>query len=123
MRSVPHFLSGAFRAAYRVALHETVRGCEEREGTRQIRGLEVVHACAEDVVAPPAMRRFGPKGRLEERFRRFADGQWVDVVNESSLGAGRASVTTSRRRLRERQDDLERRPPGLYIRCMWARCP
>ena len=41
MRSVPHFLRGAFRAAYRVALNETVRGCEEREGTRQIQGWKL----------------------------------------------------------------------------------
>ena len=78
MRSVPHFLWGAFRAAYRVALSETVPGCEEREGTRQIRGLEVVHACAEDVVAPPAMRRFGPQrqiGRAVSSFCRRSVGR------------------------------------------------
>ena len=56
-----------------------------------------------------------PKGRLEDRFRRFADGQWVDVLNVSSLDADMASVTTSRRRLREPQDDLDRRAPALHL--------
>ena len=53
--------------------------------------------------------------RLEDRFRRFADGQWVDVLNVSSLDADMASVTTSRRRRRERQDDLDRKAPALHL--------
>ena len=120
LRSVPHFLSGAFRAAYRVALSETVPGCEEREGTRQIRSLEVVHACAEDVVAPPSMRRFGQIGRA---VRHFADGQWVDVVNESSLDAGRALLS---RPVGEDSESVRMIWTGghqPYIWCIWARCP
>ena len=56
-----------------------------------------------------------PKCRLEDRFGRFAGGQSVGVVNVSSLDADMASVTTSRRRHRERQDDLDRRAPALHL--------
>ena len=107
------FFRGAFRAAYRVALSETVPGCEEREGTRQIRSLEVVHACAEDVVAPPSMRRFGQIGRAVSSFCRRSVGRCGE--REQFGRRQGASVTTSWRRLRERHDDLERRPPGPYV--------
>ena len=95
MRSVSHVRRGAFRAACRVALNETVRGCEEREGTRQVRGWKLFMFVPRMLCT--ARHEEVPKGRLEDRFRRFAGGQWVDVVNESSLDADRASVTTSRR--------------------------
>ena len=123
MRSVPHVRLGA--SEQRTGWHSmrpfvvarSVRG-QDRSGVGSCSCL--CRGCCGTV--PP---RGGSvrKGRLEDRFRHFTDGQWVDVVNESSLGADRSSVTTSRRTRRERQDDLDRGAPGPYIWCIWARCP
>ena len=62
----------------------------------------------------PTRGGFGPKVDWKTDLR-FADGQWVDVLNESSLDADRASVTSSGRRRRERLNDLEIRAPALHL--------
>ena len=109
MRSAPHFLRGALRASFRVALNEIVRGCEASDRTRQIRGWKLFMLLPKMLFHRPPRGGLVPRGRLEDRFRRFAEGQWVDLVNESMMDADKATVTTNRRRRRDDQNELDKR--------------
>ena len=76
MRSPPKFLSGAFRSAMRVALHEIVTGTERHDESVQCRGWKLF------MLLPRLLLFRLPRGgnisklQLLERFSAFSRGEW-----------------------------------------------
>ena len=58
-----------------------------------------------------------PKGRLRERFERFARGEWESLLTESQEHASRGSQASRRRRPREHDDDVARRAGRAEVCC------
>ena len=83
--------------------HQWCRGTERLEDDSRV---EFFHASAQDAAVPPA-RGMVRRKQLEARIRKFQDGQWLHLLNESSNCAEKACQNTIRRRRRRDDDDGE----------------
>ena len=99
MKVPPAFLRGACRSAMRTALSEITSGMALRNNTRVVREDALVQASRGGKV---------PKNALLDRFTKFAQGQWLDLLTQSVAASASAIEMRSRRR-RTGTDSVEKR--------------
>ena len=98
MKSVPHFLKGQFCNALRLALEEEV----SEDVTRQERGWKLL------LFLPRILLFWLPRGgtiskdKLHDRFRSFARGEWLMLLEASA----HCDEQAARRRRRGQGDDV-----------------
>ena len=91
IRVVPHVVRGAFRLAIRAALEEVISGHEMHSEVRMGRGWKIAHVAPKDDVVPSSSWRGRiPRKKLGGRFRRFEEGEWMQLLSE-----GQEHTTTS----------------------------
>ena len=105
----PPFLKGAYRSAIRLALGELDSTRDSNDPTRSIRAWKLFLLLPRLLLFRPPRGGLVPKGRLRERFERFARGEWESLLTESQEHASRGSQASRRRRRREHDDDVARR--------------
>ena len=66
--------------------------------------MEAVDVVATSVVAPSSTWREGVEKKFEERFQRFHEGRWTELLAESVANAQKTHHTSVRRRHRQRDD-------------------
>ena len=104
MRSVPFIVRGAYRMAMRIALQEVMTGREVRVS----RGWKLFTLLPRLLLHRAPRGGLVPKKQLEERFRLFQQGEWMELLARSSSIDAQAHQLSSRRR-RQQQGDEERR--------------
>ena len=115
MRSPPQFLRGAYRSAMRVAMKEITNGVDHNDERRQIRGWKLFLLPRLLLFRPPREGNL-PKKNLEERFRMFTEGRWMQLLIYSEACEAASSLATRRRR-RTHSDTIERRAERARIWC------
>ena len=100
MKSVPKFLTGAFRIALRTALQEAVLGGDVGDEVRQIRGWKLLLLLPRLLLSKPPRGGSIGRDKLVKRFQMFADGQWQELLQFGVQCAG--DLVNSRRRQRRR---------------------
>ena len=108
MRSPPQFLRGAYRSAIRVAMKEIAYGVDHSDERRQIRGWKLFFLLLRLLLFRPHRGGNLPKKNLEERFRMFTEGRWVQLLIDSEAREAASSLATRRRR-RNFSDTIDRR--------------
>ena len=108
MRSSPQFLRGAYRSAIRVAMKEISHGVDDIDERRQIRGWKLFFLLPRLLLFRPHRGGNLPKKNLEERFRMFIEGRWVQLLIDSEACEAASSLATRRRR-RNFSDTIDRR--------------
>ena len=109
MRTVPVFLKGAFKAALRVALEERILGEANGDFIKIQRAWKLFMLLPRMILFRPPRGGKVPRKQLEERCQAFARGDWMYLVRQSMQAAEQGSVHASRRRRRQRGDDVNRR--------------
>ena len=105
MRSPPQFLR---RSAIRVAMKEITHGVDDIDERRQIRGWKLFFLLLRLLLFRPHRGGNLPKKNLEERFRMFIEGRWVQLLIDSEACEAASSLATRRRR-RNFPDTIDRR--------------
>ena len=105
MRSSPQFLRGL---AIRVAMKEITHGVDDIDERRQIRGWKLFFLLPRLLLFRPHRGGNLPKKNLEERFRMFIEGRWVQLLIDSEACEAASSLATRRRR-RNFSDTIDRR--------------
>ena len=84
MRSPPpKFLSGTFRSAMRVALHEIVTRAERHDESVQCRGWKLFMLLRRLLLFRPPRGGNISKQQLLERFSAFSHGEWDQLLMQS----------------------------------------
>ena len=109
IRAVPHVVRGAFRLAIRAALEEVIAGHELHSEVRMVRGWKLLMLLPRMLLN--RLRRGGhiPRKKLKNRFRRFQEGEWIQLLSEGQESAVQAHRSSVRRRRRHRPDDVRDR--------------
>ena len=103
LKSVLHFLKGRFRNALRLALKEAV----SEEVFRQERGWELLLLLPRMLLPRPPRGGLIAKDKLHERFRSFARGEWLMLLEASGRCDEEAAI--ARRKRRHQGDDVQKR--------------
>ena len=112
IRVVPHVVRGVFRFAIRAALEEVIAGMHSEVTMGRRWKLLMLW---------PMMllnrRRGGhiPRTQLENRFRRFQEGEWIQLLSEGQESAAQALRSSVRRRRRHRPDDVRDRASRFAV--------
>ena len=96
---------GAYCAALRFAMNEVRTGCRESNVEKQARGWKLFLLIPRLLLHRPARRGLIPRGRLRERFEKFAQVRWVELQTVSAALEEDAHIARSRRG-RRRQDSV-----------------
>ncbi len=83
LKSVPVFLRGPLRAAFRVALEEARRCRRARDNPGRARAWKLFSLVPRLLLHRPPGERFVPKEELGRRCERFAAGRWTELLGES----------------------------------------
>ena len=57
-----------------------------------------------------------PRKKLDVRIRQFQEGEWLDLLNESTACATRGHLSSVRARRRNVSDEAR----GLHVPCQWC---
>ena len=109
VRTVPVFLRGAFKAAFRVALEERLLGEANGDLIQVQRAWKLFMSLPRMILFRPPRGGKVLQKQLEERCQAFALGDWVHLVRQSMRAAEQGSTHTIPRRRRQRGDDVNRR--------------
>ena len=109
IRVVPHVVRGAFRLAIRAALEEVIAGHEMHSEVRMGRGWKLLMLLPRMLLNRPRRGGHIPRRQLENRFRRFQEGEWIQLLSEGQECAAQAHRPSVRRRRRHRLDDVRDR--------------
>ena len=107
MRSLQKFLSGAFRSAMWVALHEIVTGAERHDEAAQCRGWKLFMLLPRLLLFRPPRGGNISKQELLERFSAFSRGEWDQLMQ--SEDCNEAASRGFHRRRRAHVDSPDRR--------------
>ena len=108
MRTVPHFMKGAFRLGLRVALEEVLVGHSQRCDVRMTRGWKLFMLLPRMILHRPPRGGQMPRKKLEERVQLFQSGQWLQLL-EASVSNDMQGHQVSSRRRRRQIDSVEKR--------------
>ena len=108
MKAVPKFLTAPFRNALRIALVEATVGSRVQDLARQERGWKLFLLLPRLLLHRPPRGGTISRGKLQERFAKFARGEWIHLLQASKECDEQAAEGRCRQRHR-RQDDVERR--------------
>ena len=108
MRSV------AMRSAIRVALQEIISGAESQSELRMTRGWKLFMLLPRMLLFRPFRGGMVPRKQLEARIRLFQDGQWLQLLAESSICAERVHQNNIRRRRRRDEEGEEGSPCFVF---------
>ena len=89
MKTVPFFLSGAFRAAVRIFLEEIMCGWDPRNEVKQERGWQALHFFPRMLWSRPCRGGLVPRKKLETRFQRV---EKPSTLTRSPKGAASSRV-------------------------------
>ena len=103
MKSVPHFLKGPFCNALRLALEEAV----SEDVIRHERGWKLLLLLPRMLLFRPPRGGTISKDKLHDRFRSFASGEWLMLLEASGHCGEQAAI--ARRRRRGQGDDVQKR--------------
>ena len=105
MKVPPKMFRGAYCAALRFAMNEVRIGCRESNVEKQARGWKLFLLIPRLLLHRPARGGLIPRGKLRERFEKFAQGRWVELQTVSATLEEDAH-TARIRRGRRRQDSV-----------------
>ena len=105
MKGPPAFLRGAYKSAMRLALQEIVSGMELQNQLRISRGWKLFILFPRILLFRPGRGGKLPKNELLDRLRKFANGEWVDLLGLSKEASESAACIRSRSRV----DTVEKR--------------
>ena len=108
MKVPPAFLRGAYRSAMRTALLEITSGMELSNNTRVVRGWKLFVLLPRMLLFKPPRGGKVSKNVLLDRFTKFAQGQWLDLLTQS-VAASAAAIEMRSRRRRTGTDSVEKR--------------
>ena len=109
MRTVPVFLKGAFKAAFRVALEERLLGEAGGDFIKVQRAWKLFMLLPRMILFRPPRGGKVTRKQLEERCQAVARGGWMHLVRRSMQAAEQGSANSCRRRRRQLGDDVTRR--------------
>ncbi len=109
LQSCPRFLRGRYRHAQRLAMEEIDRAIRDRSELAERRGWKALGLLSVMLLHRPHLRGSVGKSELEDRFERFAKGEWPALLDSARACArGTRHVTT-------RSPEDERRPVRRYV--------
>ena len=121
MRSPPKFVSGAFRSAMRVALHEIVSGTERHDEAAQCRGWKLFMFLPRLLLFRPPRDGNISKQQLLERFSAFSRGEWDQLLMQSE-DCNEAANRGFHRRRGAHVDSPDRRVDRAQSLIRWEKC-
>ena len=104
MRTVPLFLRGAFSAAMRLALQQIISGREAHDPVLVSRAWKLFMLMLRLLLFRQRRGRYVPKEQLQDRFRQFERGEWLQLLRVSQDVSARSASRSFRSRRRERED-------------------
>ena len=108
LHSIPHFLKGAFRGAVRVALKAVLQGYQTHSVARTTQGWKMLMLLPRLLLHRPLRGGKVSRKKFQERFQRFHEGRWTELLAESVANAQKTHQTSVRRRHRQRDDGRQR---------------
>ena len=100
MKNPPHFLRGAFRSVLRFAFQEANAATAAQNERRQ-RSAWKLFLMAPRMLLFRKARGLIPENQLQERFARFARGQWGALLLDSQEAVDEASSSNGNRFCRQ----------------------
>ena len=97
IRVVPHVVRGAFRLAIRAALQEVIAGHKMHSEVRMGRGWKLLMLLPRMLLNRRRRGGLIPRKQLENRFRRFQEGEWTQLLSEGQESAAQAHRSSVRR--------------------------
>ena len=79
---VPFVVRGAFRGAMWLAFEEILEGHEVHSNTRMSRGWKLLMLLPRMLLHRPSDGGHISRKQVEERFRRFQEGEWLSLLRE-----------------------------------------
>ena len=108
MKVPPAFLRGAYCSAMRLALHEIISGMESDNQVRITRGWKLFILLPRMLLFKPPRGGKVAKNKLLDRFTKFAQGQWLELLS-ASAEASKSAADIRARRSRTRMDPMDQR--------------
>ena len=108
MRLVPFTMRGAYRGAMQVALDVITEGRHRRNALQEERGWKLFFLIPRLLLFRPARGGVVPRNKLEERLSRFASGELLFLLPESSKLSEAAKDASVRKRGRGAPSDEAR---------------
>ena len=105
MKVPPAFLRGAYRSAMRLALQEIISGMESDNQVRITRGWKLFSM---PLFKPPRGGKVA-KNKLLDRFTKFAQGQWLELLSASAEERRKVLQTSVRDGVARRVDTMDQR--------------
>ena len=109
MKSVPKFMRGAFRGAWKISLEAIRKGHSAGNEEVACGVWKLFMLLPRMLLSRPPRGGLIPRQRLEERLGTFNAGEWVQLLESSMEAAMLGPQANSRKRRRGRNNDAENR--------------
>ena len=105
MRTVPLFLRGAFSGALRLVLQQIISGGAAHNPVLTSRAWKLFMLVPRLLLFRHRRGRYVPKEQLQDRFRQFERGKWLQLLRMSQDVCAKSQSRSFRSRRREREDE------------------